>query len=294
MFKSLSLIGLLGFFAAPAHSQANLLNTQGNPQDTLGETHDSTKIKMPSAKRQAYLGVYAGISFFDFSAKTYFVNNLDSLRRANHWKSSQDFESVHLAFPIGFLAGIPIHNDLDIIVGSKSFWYQQNALSQDSTHSSYEESYAVQAHSGGVGIKYYIPSSVFSVNKQIGLFISVLPYWNLGFSEIYSTSGKLPATLSFAPIGYDIQLGFQHDASKSLIWQGALTFSQAKWQSDKAWIAIIPTNNIAGKASWELSGLEFQFRLLWTPSVKPLKPNVTTPPVINSLPNPIPPPITKL
>jgi hypothetical protein len=276
---SVTLGCLFGYAQIPTNGISNgIVDTSKAPKDSI-------KILAAATSRHFYMGAYMGIAFFQLDRQGYFSSYLDSLRRLEKRKALQEYESVHLCFPIGVYAAMPISRSLDILMTTKSFWYKQTALSEDSSHHSFENWYAVQGNILGFGLKYYVPTPIFSVNQQIGLFASITPFWNLGFSEIYSTTGDIAAPISLYPIGYEIQLGFQHDASKNISWQGTLAFNQFTFESDKTWNAILPygannaTNNRARneKANWSLTGLEFQFKILWTPNISQNKNGAVAP-----------------
>ncbi|MDB5103591.1 MAG: hypothetical protein JWP91_1280 [Fibrobacteres bacterium] len=211
-------------------------------------------------KRHPAFSVYLGVDFMDFDAKDAFRTSL-AVREARDsaigLKTLQDFEPVHMAFPIGLQAVFPVGPYLDVVAKTHSFWYKQTAVLGDrnSNHAG-DEWYAVQSNLGGVGIRYYIPPSFLSVTGGLGLFMQGLLYWNLGGSELYTPYGSAQARFNPSGSAYEIQFGMQQALTGPWRLAGAIGFLQQDFTSDQAWTGIMRYAPPTGKAHWGSSAVQ--------------------------------------
>ena len=222
--------------------------------DSLAQTDTVTE---RLRRRLPAVSAYLGVDFIDFDAKTMFKASLETRRLRDSLILLQDYESVHLAFPVGIQAVVPVSGYLDLVAKTHSYWYKQAAILGDRTkrHAG-DEWFAVQANLGGLGLRYYVPPSLLSVTGGLGLFVQGVLYWNLGNSQIYTPYGSADAR--FEPFGsaYEIQFGMQQAVTGPWKISGSIGFLQQDWKSETAWTEIMRHSPPAGKAAWGSSAIQ--------------------------------------
>jgi hypothetical protein len=216
-------------------------------------------------KRRPAVSVYLGVDFIDFGAKEKFQNALTARTAAESLTTPlQNYEPVHLAFPIGIQALWPIGTYVDLVAKTHSYWYKETAIlgtAAGRTASAGEEWYAVQGNLGGAGMRFCIPPALLSVSGQLGLYTQGIWYWNLGNSELYSRYGDAPARFNPWGSGYEIQLGFQQAITKPWQLTGAIGFLHQQFDSDKSWSSLLAYAAPAGKVSWGISAVQANLNL---------------------------------
>lgn len=211
--------------------------------------------------RRPALSIHAGINFLDLDAKEIFQAALEARRARDSLVVLQPYEPVHLAFPIGIQAVIPVGPWFDLVAKTHSFWYQQTAVLGRGGRTSGEESFAVQAHLGGAGLRYYIPPDLLSVTGSLGLFVQGVYYWLLGGGELYTTRGAVPAEFDPAGSAWEIQLGFNQAVKRSWGLTGSIGFLQQEYASERLWTDLVADKAPAGKVTWGAGALQASFNL---------------------------------
>jgi hypothetical protein len=239
------------------------------PQTQAARDSATSKLRGRGAAVSAYLGV----SFLDLDAKQTFANALEARRAAGNLRILQNYEPVHLAFPLGLQAVFPIGNHFDFVAKTYSYWYTQSAILGDSlSRRQGDEDYSVQANLGGVGLRFYMPPDLLSVSGSIALYVQGVYYWQIAGAEIYTQHGSAPAR--FAPEGsaYEILLGFQQDVTKPWSLTGTVGFMQQNYSSDKPWSDLLPQGAPPGNVEWSAASLQAAFNLWYHFGVKPAAP----------------------
>jgi hypothetical protein len=213
-------------------------------------------------KRLPAVSVYLGVDFMDFDAKNVFQASLDFRRSQDSLMILQEYEPVHLAFPIGIQAAIPVSGFLDVVAKTHSYWYKQTAVLGDkaSFHVG-DEWYAVQANLAGLGLRFYVPPAFLSVTGGLGLYTQAVLYWNAGNSEIYSNHGSVEAEFDAMGSGYEFQFGMQHALKGPWRLSGAIGFLQQEFTSRQAWSGVVGYAPPAGKARWGSSSIQATLNL---------------------------------
>src|SRR5690606_7512918 len=158
------------------------------PRDSLA-AGDSAIMKL--RVRYPAVAVYLGVDFMDLDAKEYFNTALNARASDQGLRILQPYEAVHLAFPLGIQALLPVSGYLDVVIKTHSYWYQQKAILGDSaSRHAGDATFAAQANLGGLGMRFYVPPPLLSVTGGLGLFAQGVVYWNLGRSELYSNRGS--------------------------------------------------------------------------------------------------------
>jgi hypothetical protein len=208
-------------------------------------------------KRRPAVSVYLGVDFLDFDAKDAFKAALTARTLKDSLKTLQDFEPVHLAFPIGIQAAIPVSGYLDVVAKTHSYWYKQSAVLGDknSRHAG-DEWYAVQGNLAGLGLRVYVPPSFLSVTGGLGLYAQGVLYWNVGGTEIYTPYGRAQADFDPAGSGYELVFGMQHALTGPWQLNGSLGFLQQTFTSQDPWSNIIVRATPAGDAHWGSSAIQ--------------------------------------
>jgi hypothetical protein len=214
-------------------------------------------------KRRPGISIYLGVDFIDFSAKEKFMAALNTRTTEDSLDALQKYEPVHLAFPLGIQAVLPIGTYLDLVAKTHSYWYQQSAILGNRITKAHagDEWYAVQANLGGIGMRYCLPPGLLSVSGQLGMYTQGIWYWNLGQSEVYSPYGSARANFNPFGSGYEIQLGFQQAITKPWKLTGAIGFLHQEFESDRDWQNVIVRAPPPGKVNWGSSAIQANFNL---------------------------------
>lgn len=234
-------------------------------------------------KRLPAVSVYLGVDFMDFDAKQAFQASLDFRRTADSLIILQEYEPVHLAFPIGIQAVLPISGYLDLVAKTHSYWYRQTAVLGDkaSNHAG-DEWYAVQANLAGLGLRFYVPPAFLSVTGSLALYAQAVLYWNAGNSEIYSNHGSAEAEFEAAGSGYEFQFGMQKALQGPWRLAGAIGFLQQDFTSKQAWSGVIGSIPPAGNAHWGSSSIQATLNLWYHFGAGSQAPGNPLPPVSGS------------
>lgn len=238
---------------------------------------DSTVRKLRT--RLPALAGYLGVDFMDLDAKEVFNNSLNARASGQGLRVLQPYEAVHLAFPVGIQALLPVSGYLDLVAKTHSYWYEQKAILGDSaSRHAGDARYAAQANLGGLGLRFYVPPTLLSVTGGLGIFAQGVAYWNLGRSELYSDHGAAPARFEASGSGYEIQFGIQKEVTGPWQLSGAIGFLKQDFTSREEWSEIIALSPPEGKAAWGSSAIQATLNLWYrfgfpSPSAVPPKAN---------------------
>jgi hypothetical protein len=214
---------------------------------------DSLRTKLES--RGAYVGLSLGAAFGEHSVGERFSNFMNAQATANGQRILQRQDPVHVFFPGGLVAGYPLPGNFDAVLRTEHFYYRVSGLAQKDNDSPTEFWYSNQAHLAGVGARWLVPLSLFTVDGRAGLYAVYTHFWNFGPTGIRSSSGSLRARTEPAGAGYEIQLGFQQDFDKRWTYTGGLSIARLSFESDGDWSNVIPAES--GPASWSLNSVRF-------------------------------------
>ncbi len=226
---------------------------------------DSLKIKLHH--RRPFLGATLGLSFSTLSVKTLFSAHVDSIVRRDSLRVLQPYDPVHVYFPVGLIAAVPLFTYLDLWLRTEHFWYQMSALAQGAGPPR-EFSYAVQGQLFGAGGRYLIPVSLLTVNNRAGLYLAYTRFWNFPPTEMYAPTGVVRARMKPAGAGYEIQAGYQQDFDKRWTVTGGLAFASLDFESRSPWKAILPFAPDE-KARWNLRSLRLSVQGLYQFKFRP-------------------------
>ncbi len=285
--------------AGPSPWSANPTASPGGKRDSAAAT-DTVTDRL--RKRLPAVSVYLGVDFMDFDAKNAFQATVDFREARDSLIVLQPYEPVHLAFPIGIQAAIPISGYLDAVAKTHFYWYKQTAVLGDrSANHVGDEFYAVQANLAGLGLRFYIPPSFLSVTGGLGLFAQAVLYWNVGNSGIYSSHGSAEAEFEALGSGYEFQFGMQHALKGPWRLTGAIGFLQQDFTSEQPWSGVIGYVPPPGNAHWGSSSIQASLNL-WRyfgavsqaapaakpPTLKPGNPPIAPATPATGLPAPVP------
>jgi hypothetical protein len=217
---------------------------------------DSLRAKL--AHRGPYLGLTAGIAFGEHSAGDLFSNSMAAQAATNGERILQRQDPVHVFFPGGLLAGYPLPGNFDLLLRTEHFYYRVAGLAQKDNNSPTEYWYSNQAHLAGVGGKWLIPLSLFTVDGRAGLYASYTHFWNFGPTGMRSSTGSLRAKTLAGGAGYEMQLGFQQDFDKRWAYTGGLSLSRLSFESDGSLGNVIPGETAPGE--WSLNSARFMLQ----------------------------------
>ena len=240
----------------------------GNPSQTpakpdTGNRRDTVTARL--TKRRPAVSIWLGADFSDLDAKETF----DAALKARITRQSSDslttlqsYESVHLAFPIGLQAVVPLGPWFDAVAKTRGSTYKQTAILGDKNkRSAGEEWYTVQTTLVGLGLRSYIPPALLAVTGGLGLYAQGLWLWNLGLTEIYTPYGSAPARVEPLGCGYELQFGLQQALTGPWQLAGSIGFVQQDHTSDRKWSELIRDAAPAGKAHWGSSSVQANLAL---------------------------------
>lgn len=243
--------------------------------------------------RRPAVSIHLGVNFIDLDAKRVFSDALQARMTRDSLSLLQPYEPVHIAVPIGVQAIIPIGPWFDLVAKTHSYWYEQTAVLGKLGVTQGEESFASQAHLGGIGLRYYMPPSLLSVTGKLGLYFQGVYYWLLGGGELYTNHGSAPAEFDPAGSAWEIQLGFNRSMTRTIGFTGSLGFLQQDYSSKKTWTELVVDRAPAGNVHWGSGALQASFNLWYnfgignTPTAS--VPPATRTPAPENAPNPAPP-----
>lgn len=211
--------------------------------------------------RRPGVAVHLGLNFLDLDAKEAFNAALQARMLRDSLSALQPYEPVHIAIPAGIQAMLPMGTHFDLLAKTHSYWYRQTAVLGRNGGACCEESYAVQAHLGGAGIRYYIPPDLLSVSGQLGIYVQGVYYWLLGGGEIYTRHGSAPARFDPTGSAFEIQAGFNRAITRPIQFSGSLGYIQQDYASDREWSSLIATDPPPGKIRWSAGAIQASFSL---------------------------------
>jgi hypothetical protein len=211
--------------------------------------------------RRPGISVHLGLNFLDLDAKDAFNSSLQARLARDSLAALQPFEPVHIAIPVGLQAMLPMGPHFDLMAKTHSYWYRQTAVLGRDGNAVGEEFYAVQAHLGGAGLRYYIPPDLLSVTGRLGIYVQGIYYWLLGGGEIYTNHGSAPARFDPQGSAFEIQVGFNRVVSKPIQFSGSLGYIQQDYASDRPWSSLIATNPPPGEVRWSAGAIQASFSL---------------------------------
>jgi hypothetical protein len=211
--------------------------------------------------RRPGISVHLGLNFLDLDAKDVFNTSLQARLLRDSLAALQPYEPVHIAIPAGIQAMLPVGPHFDLMAKTHSYWYRQTAVLGRGGSAAGEEFYAVQAHLGGAGLRYYIPPDLLSVSGQLGIYVQGIYYWLLGGGEIYTNHGSAPARFDPQGSAFEIQAGFSRAISRPIQLSGSLGYIQQDYASDREWSSLVASNPPPGKVRWSAGAIQASFSL---------------------------------
>lgn len=249
------------FRNAESASSPFATKSNGTKNDTGAGRIDSVTRMLRN--RTPGISIYLGVDFFDLNAKDNFASDLEARVKKDSLEIPQNFEPVHLAFPVGLQVVVPVSDNLDWVAKTHSYWYKQTAILRTKGTKAYagEEWFAVQGNLAGMGMRYSVPASLLSVSNQLGLYLQGIWYWNIGNSEIYTPHGNARAEFKASGSGYEMQFGFQKAITKPWGLAGSIGFLHQEFNSNKAWTSLLVHQPVSGTVKWESSAIQANLNL---------------------------------
>lgn len=224
---------------------------------SAGAGRDSLEARL--ARRGPFVGITAGAAFGRHSARDRMAADFTARATAAGERVLQRQDPVHLLFPVGLVAGIPVTRHFDLLLRTEHFRYRVTGLAQKDNEAATEYAYSTQANLGGVGVRWLVPVSFLTVSGQPGLYLAYTHFWQIGPGGMESDAGSLRSRFDAAGAGYELAAGFQQDFSARFALTGALAFSRLDFRSDGDWTLVAP-NSIPGPAEWQLNSARFMLQ----------------------------------
>ena len=244
--------------SAKADAVRSLEAGRVDQDSTTLQRDDSLLVKQ--RRRSPYIGLSAGVSFADNSAKTLFSTYMNStLVPGDSQRVVQSQDPVQILFPVGLVIGIPVFPYLDLWLRTEHFWSRVNGLTQKNNDAPREFWYVAQGHLAGVGARYLVPVSLLSVNGKPGLYAAYTHFWSFGPTGMYAPTGAVRAHFDPGGAGYEVQLGYQQNYDKRFTLTGGISFAQLGFSSKSSWRSIVPTAPDE-RAEWTLQALRLSIQ----------------------------------
>jgi hypothetical protein len=215
------------------------------------------------------VSLHGGVNLVDFDAQDEFEASLRSRSGRDSLDVLQAYEAVHIAAPVGIQALWPLLTWFDAVARTHSYWYKQTAVLRRRSAGTgaslppTEEFFAVQAHLGGAGLRFYLPPDLLSVTGKLGLYVQGVYYWLLGGTELYTRHGSAPAEFDPAGSAWEIQLGFNQVVTRPWTISAGLGYMQQHFLSDRPWSAILADDPPPGEVEWGSAALQGFLQFNW-------------------------------
>ena len=213
-------------------------------------------------RRGPYVGLSAGVSFAEHSARDRFTAAMNAQAAADSQRTLQRQDPVHVYFPVGLVFGVPVLPNFDLLLRSEHYRYRVTGLAQKGNDAPTEFWYVNQGHLAGAGVKWLVPGSLLTVTGQPGLYLAYTHLWNFGHSGMRSPEGSLRARTTPGGAGFEIQAGFQQDFDKRWVLTGGLSFSRLAFESAGEWSNVV-AGAAPGQADWTLTSMRFALQGLY-------------------------------
>lgn len=261
--------------AAPVDTQTVVPTKDLSKLDSI-KTSDTTNLlgAHKSTIDSIRFSVFAqtGISFLGFDDRTRFAEALDTLyidylSDALNSKDSarvkkQNYQNVNFCFPIYGGLDFRLSQVHHIAIGAGYIYDRESVIITDRNSDPHEIFYVLQAVPLFVEWKIGISPRLISLDERQRFSATLRYWWLLSGTEIYSNWGAAKAKSDKAGQGWGFALGYQLLEWKRVRIFGDLGFSILKVSSDDPWSAVVPdySEEGAGKAKWELGGIQLNLR----------------------------------
>lgn len=217
---------------------------------------DSLRQKLK--RRGPYMGLTLGVAFAEHSARDRFTSEMTAKATTAGQRILQRQDPVHVLFPVGLIAGIPLVGNLDLIVRTEHSYYRVAGLAQKDNESATEYWYVNQTHLAGAGARWLVPVSLLTVNGQSGLYFGYTHFWSFGPTGIKSPDGSVVAKFAPAGAGMEVAAGFQQDFDKRWALTGGFAWSRLAFSSDGTWTNVAPNSSAPSEqAEWTVGSMRF-------------------------------------
>lgn len=236
------------------------------PKPGQAEVADTAKTQ-PAITTGLDIFVQPGVQFLGFEDRERYQTVLDTLYaryRSAAGKDSakvtkQDFQKVNFCFPVSAGLQWRFNETHAVAAGVGYFHNRESVVLSESDGELHEFYYALQGVPAYLEYRLGISHNLLTLRNQDQFSILARWYWFLPGTEIYSSWGSIPARSDWLGNGWGVSLGYHLFSWKRLSIFSDLGFTSLRVDSDSPWSDVVP-DTTGRKASWELGGIQLQFR----------------------------------
>jgi len=220
-------------------------------------------------KSSLSLFVQPGISFLNFSERSQFQNAIDTIyadfkaqaitEDESLYVAKQDFQKVNFCFPVSLGFQWQWTQDHFVSVGAGYIYDNESVVLTDRRDKIHNYEYTLQGFPLFLEYRLTIPKNLITISGESLFSIAFRWYWMLPGTEIYSSWGHIQGETPVWGNGFGLSLGYLVTTWKSIHIYSDLGFTSITVDSDDSFSKVVP-NGSTKKASWDLGGIQLQFR----------------------------------
>ncbi len=213
--------------------------------------------------------VQPSISFLNFEDRTLFQNAIDTIYAdfkaeavtadESLYVAKQDFQKVNFCFPISLGLQWQWKKDHFVSLGGSFLYDKESVVLTDRKDNIHNYQYTLQGFPLFLEYRLTIPKNLITLSGQSLFSIAVRWYWMLPGTEIYSSWGHIKGETPLWGNGFGVSVGYLVTTWKSIHIYGDIGFTSITVNSDDAFASVVPDGSTQ-KASWDLGGIQLQFR----------------------------------
>ena len=213
--------------------------------------------------------VQPGISFLNFSDRSQFQKAIDTIyadfkaqaitKEESLYVAKQDFQKVNFCFPVSLGFQWQWRQDHFVSLGAGFIYDNESVVLTDRRDKIHNYEYTLQGFPLFLEYRLAIPKNLITISGESLFSVAFRWYWMLPGTEIYSSWGQIKGDTPIWGNGFGFSLGYLVTTWKSIHIYSDLGFTSITVDSDDSFSKVVP-NGSTKKASWNLGGIQLQFR----------------------------------